>query len=88
MINKKSVKTNYDVSSISDFTRLYGAFIFKRLYSGRVYMPLEYMHYYTDYCGVIRVNYGGTLRVVVIYDNGSYYNKYNLPCAILFGEII
>jgi len=84
-MKRKLVKTTFDVLTIDS--------IFMKLICGRRYnMYMEYMHYHRfnndKHCGVIRIVYGGALRVVVVHHDGFFYDRYNSPCAILLSDII
>ena len=74
-------KINFGFTSYCPFIKLFGR--------GGRRIPIEYMDYYSsNYDNYItRVNNGGTCRVIAIYYKGAYF-CFNLPFAILFGDII
>jgi len=84
-MNRELVKMQFNIFKRYPIIRLFGA--------RRKNMPIEYMYYYSSNYDnnqnqIIRVNKGGTCRLVAVC-NGVYFFRWcNLPFAILFGDII
>jgi len=81
MRKRKLIKMRFNIPNNSPLIKLFGL--------GRLKIPIEHIYYHTNDCSIIRVNKGGTCRLVVIYDNSySFFNDYNLPFAILMSDVI
>ena len=81
MRKRELVKMNFDTSSTTSIILLYGG--------GKEKMPLESVFYYFYNKEIItRVTNGGMCSVVAMFRIYTFFNDYNLPFAILFGDII
>jgi len=84
-MNRFLTNMRFNTSVDTPIIKLFGA--------RRKYMPMEYIYYhFSNYAEnqnqITRVNQGGTCRLVAVYHEGSYFDTFNLPFAILVSSVI